>query len=312
MKIHSTKKRRLSFSVTESVSELRLDQWLANADTTLSRTEMRKVIDLGGVHVNGRRVRKCSLALKVGDHIEVFRDSQPLIPFRLADKDVLYRDRYVLAVNKPSGVESQPTPARYKGTLYEALLLYLKNPYRPLDKPELGMVQRLDRETSGVMIFSIHSRAHKPLTQIWQSHGVQKIYHALVEDSGLEDQGEFVSMLARNHRTNKMKSVQRGGKTAHTCYRVLRRMSGFALVEVELLTGRMHQIRAHFAEAGAPLMGDALYGGTRSFNGKTISRTMLHSSRLICDHPVTHNALELEACRPQDFEELLTRLEDES
>jgi len=304
------KSQRLSFVVDSPLVEKRLDQWLATTDRSLSRTVIRKVIDLGGVHVNGRRVRKCSQALKRGDKIELYRDQQPLTPFRLSEEDVLFRDDFLLVVNKPSGVESQPTPSRYKGTLYEALLVFLKDPYRPLDKPELGMVQRLDRETSGAMIFSIHSRCHKPLTEAWQSHRVRKVYHALVRDPGLDDEGEFISLLARNRRTNRMKSVARGGKSAHTLYRVLKRLSGFALVEIQLLTGRMHQIRVHFSEAGAPLLGDKLYGGTCCLGGQEILRTMLHSFRLACDHPVDHKVVEFEAPRPHDFDSLLTRLEN--
>ncbi|WP_321531113.1 RluA family pseudouridine synthase [uncultured Desulfuromonas sp.] len=303
------KSQRLSFVVDSPAAEKRLDQWLAMADSGLSRTVIRKVIDLGGVHVNGRRVRKCSLAVNPGDQIELYRDQQPLTPFRLSEEDILYRDKFLLVVNKPSGVESQPTPARYKGTLYEALMLFLKDPYRPLDKPELGMVQRLDRDTSGAMIFSIHSRSHKALTESWQSRRVQKVYHALVRDPGLDNQGEFISLLARNRRTNRMKSVERGGKSAHTRYRVLKRFSGFALVEIELLTGRMHQIRVHFSEAGAPLLGDKLYGGTCCLVGQEISRTMLHSFRLVCDHPVDSKVVEFEAPRPHDFDALLTWLE---
>ncbi len=298
--------------VEGSPVEKRLDHWLAAADSDLSRTVIRKVIDLGGVHVNGRRVRKCGLTLQHGDQIELYRDQQSLTPFRLSEEEILYRDRYLLVVNKPSGVDSQPTPARYKGTLYEALLFFLKDPYRPLDKPDLAMVQRLDRETSGVMVFSIHTRSHKALTLAWQSRHVHKVYHALVRDPGLEEQGEFISLLARNRRTNRMKSVTRGGKSAHTRYRILQRLSGYALVEIELLTGRMHQIRVHFSEAGAPLLGDRLYGGACCLNGKEISRTMLHSFRLVCDHPMNHHVVEFEAPHPKDFDSLLTWMKRDS
>ena len=305
------KSRHGSFLVRETEGERRLDLWLANESEMFSRTELRKMIDLGGVHVNGCRVRKCSYTLRRGDQVDVYRDMQPLNPFRLSDADILYRDRYLLALNKPSGVDTQPTPARYKGTLYEALLTFLKDPYRPLDKPELAMVQRLDRETSGVMIFSIHKRAHKPLTELWQSRQVRKVYHALVQDPGLDEQGEFVSQLARNRKSNRMKSVEHGGKQAHTLYRILHRMSGHALVEVELLTGRMHQIRAHFSEAGAPLLGDRLYGGELTVKGLAVPRTMLHSSHLVCDHPVNQHSLNLEAPLPEDFNRMLSLLKEE-
>jgi 23S rRNA pseudouridine1911/1915/1917 synthase len=308
MVVMAKKSQVLRLKVSDVVADMRLDQWLASAHESLSRTLAKKIIDLGGVHLNGRRIRKCSQLLRCGDSLEIYQDGQPLEVYRLDDQALIFRDRYVLALNKPAGIDCQPTPARYKGTLYEALLTYLKDPFRPLDKPELAMVQRLDRETSGVMIFSIHRRSHKPLTDIWQTRKVTKVYHALVTDPGLADTGEFISELARNRRTNRMKSVAKGGKYAHTRYRVVQRFSGYALVEVDLLTGRTHQIRVHFSEAGAPLLGDRLYGGNRQPDGIPISRTMLHSSRLMCDHPITHSPLVLEAPWPEDFCLLLNQL----
>lgn len=297
---------RLSVKSTPEVS--RLDQWICDQRSELSRSLIRKVIDLGGVHVNGRRVRKCSLSLNSGDQVEIYQDQGSLVPFRLTEQHLVYRDRYLLAINKPSGIESQPTPARYKGTLYEALLVYLKDPYRPLDKPEVGMVQRLDRETSGLMLFSTHPRSHKPLTQMFQARHVVKRYLALVHGVVAEDDGEYCSLLARQRRDNCMKSVDKGGKQAVTRYRVLQRFAEQTLVEVEIPTGRMHQIRVHFSEAGHPLAGDRRYGGGDRVAGYLVGRTMLHSFSILCDHPVTGQALSLVAPLADDFRKLLLAL----
>jgi 23S rRNA pseudouridine1911/1915/1917 synthase len=282
----------------------RLDQFLTTLDTTLSRNQARAWIDVGGVHVNGRRVRRCSLALKPGDRLEAFRDQQPLTPFRLQQTHILYQDPYLLAVNKPAGIDTQPTPARYKGTLYEALLQWLHNPNRPLDKPSLGMVQRLDRQTSGILVFSTHVRSHKPLTEQVKQRQLKKSYLALVQGEP-EPQGELRGMLARNRRTGLMVTVERGGKEAHCRYRKLEQMAGIALLQVELITGRMHQIRAQFSQQGWPLLGDSAYGGSRQWQGFACERQMLHSWQLGLDHPISREPLHLQAPVPDDILHLL-------
>lgn len=288
---------------------MRLDQFVPARTEELSRTLLRKIVDLGGVHVGGRRVRRCSLQVKAGEVVEVYLDGLPLAPYVLTQEDIVWQDKYLLAVAKPAGVESQPTPARYRGTLYEALLNYLKNPFRPLDIPELGMVQRLDRETSGIMIFSIHPRAHRQLTQIISGREAEKTYLAIVSGTPAEKEGEMRSMLARNRATNRVRSVCKGGKEAITRYRVSAEFADASLVEVNILTGRSHQIRAHFSEAGHPLLGDERYDGPRDRGGRRIHRQMLHSWRLMLPHPVTGDMLSLESPLPADMAELLAALE---
>jgi len=247
-----------------------------------------------------------SAALK--PRLAIFIDGLPFKYFRLAENDVIYQDNYIIVVNKPSMVESQPTPARYKGTLYEALLLWLHDPYKRHVKPSLGMVQRLDRETSGVMIFSIHSRAHKALTHAFSQHQVTKKYLALV--SGVPEcaAGEFVSQLAKNRASNKMKSVEKGGKLAITRYKTIRQFDHCTLMSVTIPTGRMHQIRVHFAEAGHPLVGDLRYGYKAGVLNFDVQRTMLHSWQLECHHPVSGKLLYFQAPIAADMRRILNQL----
>ncbi len=293
--------------LTEDVG-LRLDQYLAQHMAGLSKSLVRKVIDLGGVHVNGHRTRKCSYAIQGTENIEFYLDGQDLTPFVLNEEQVVYRDSYLLVVNKPAGIESQPTPARYRGTLYEALLNYLHNPFRPKDRPELGMVQRLDRETSGLMAFSIHKRAHRGLTRAFSGRAVSKFYLALVHGRLASPEGEFRSLLARNRASNLVRSVARGGKEAVTRYRLMEAFPEASLVEIELLTGRSHQIRAHFSEAGHPLLGDLRYGGPAQCRSFTVDRQMLHAHRLALPHPVSGELLQFEVPAAQDFACLLSIL----
>lgn len=289
------------FTPTDIHQGLRLDIYLPQVQEDWSRTFIRRVIDLGGVHVAGRRVRRCSQMVRAGEQIEVFLDGFPLDPFRLDPEHVLFQDTYLIVINKPAGIESQPTPARFKGTLYEALGLFLQNPSRPLDAPNIGMMQRLDRETSGVMVFSTHIKSHQPLTQAFRDRRVDKRYLALVDGIIDPDEGEFRSLLARQRSTNRVKSVQRGGKEAITRYSVKKRFPSATLVEIELLTGRSHQIRAHFSEAGHPLLGDRRYGGPASLGSIVLPRTLLHSWRLNMEHPVLTENLQFEAPLPEDF-----------
>lgn len=286
----------------------RIDQAISDQCAELSRTLTRKYIDIGGVHINGRRVRKCSLSVKSGDEIEIFIDGFDLTPFRLSDEDIIYKDSYIIVINKPSQIESQPTPARYKGTLYEALTLMLQDPFRLHLKPTLGMVQRLDRDTSGVMIFSIHKNAHKSLTEMFTQRQAKKKYLALVCGALARDEGEFSSSLAKNRATNRMKTVEKGGKLALTRYRILYQFEKFTLVEVDIPTGRMHQIRVHFSEAGHPLVGDVRYGYDETLINADVKRTMLHSWTLNCQHPVSKKNVQFKASAPDDFVKLLALL----
>jgi 23S rRNA pseudouridine1911/1915/1917 synthase len=255
---------------------------------------IRKIIDIGGVHIDGRRVRKAGTILDEGLQIELHRDRGNVEPFRLSKGHVLYQDDYLIVVNKPAGIETQPTPARYKGTLFEALQVWLKRDRRFGRRLEIGMVQRLDRETSGVIVFSIHPRAHKPLSRQFQLFGAKKIYLALAVGRPEPSSGRYVSKLTRDRHANKMKSTSRGGKEAVTNYRVVRTRAvpePISLIELELITGRTHQIRAHLSEAGHPLVGDVRYGGPARVGEHFFSTHCLHSHRLEVGHPISDEPL---------------------
>jgi 23S rRNA pseudouridine1911/1915/1917 synthase len=286
----------------------RLDQYLADAVADLSRQRAKKIIDIGGVHLNGRRVRSCSLPVCAGDSVELYLDHLPLDPFRFAPEEILYRDKYILVLNKPAGIDTQPTHARYKGTVYEALQTLLQDPFRKQRQPELGMVQRLDRGTTGLMVFSTHPHAHRGLSKIFMEHRAKKRYLALVGGGPEADQGEIRSLLARSRKENRVVSVTRGGKEAVTRYTVLNRFSQAALVELDLLTGRSHQIRAHMAELGCPLLGDTRYGGASEFAGLELDRPLLHAAKLAFLHPLTGEHLSFSLPVPSDMQQLIERL----
>lgn len=294
--------------VDAETSGIRIDQFVAARVPELSRGQVRKIIDLGGVHLAGRRVGRCSLEVRCGQKVEVYLDGRSLEVFSLSPDQILFQDAYLLVIDKPAGVEFQPTHARYKGTLYDAVRRYLAE--SESSGVTLGMVQRLDRDTSGATVFSIHPRAHGAMTKLFSERRVEKRYRALVCGSPEEDCGEIRSLLARQHRTNRMKSVDKGGKEAITRYRVLERFDSYALVEVELVTGRSHQIRAHFCEAGHALLGDRSYGGDGSSTDCEAPRTMLHAFGLAFTHPVSGLPLVFEVAPPADMLAVLNGLRD--
>lgn len=296
------------FSPGPEEAGMRIDQFVAGRCEGFSRAVVRKLVDLGGVHVGGRRTRRCSYQVQDGEHIEVYVDGLPLEPFHLDAAKIIWQDKYLLALDKPAGVETQPTPARFKGTVYAALLDFLHDPFRPHQPPSIGMVQRLDRDTSGIMVFSTHPRAHRGLTEAFAGRQARKTYLALVAGRMAGTEGRFCSQLARSRATNKVKTVERGGKEAITCFRVREEFEAASLVEVEILTGRTHQIRAHFSEAGHPLLGDVHYSGPAEWNGCPIGRQMLHSWRLSFPHPVSGETVDLEAPMPDDMAVLLEEL----
>lgn len=300
------------FTPGEADAGQRLDQYLPGVCAPLSRTLARKLIDFGAAHVNGKRIRTCSLAVHAGDKIELYYDGLPLEPFNLSAATIIFQDHHILVLDKPAGIDCQPTPSRFKGTVYAALLEWLANPRQPRQKPPIGMVQRLDRDTSGVLIFSIHPHAHQGLTRQFTQRTVHKTYLALVAGRMPEPTGEFRSLLAKNRATNLMKSVEKGGQEAITRYRTLTVTDDASLVEIDLLTGRSHQIRVHFSEAGHPLLGDTRYGGAASWREHPVDRQMLHAAQLSLQHPVTGASLEFEAPLPADMSTLVHLLQQEN
>jgi 23S rRNA pseudouridine1911/1915/1917 synthase len=283
-------------------SEERLDRFLHGRLPEISRGTLRKIIELGGVHLQGRRCLKCATKVGVGQQVELYRDEGLLDPFRIAAEHILFQDDFLIVINKPAGIDSQPTSARYRGTLYEAVQIWLQGDRRGGRSPQIGMAQRLDRDTSGVIVFSIHPLAHKELTRQLTERIAEKEYLAIISGRPEEAEGRFQSRLIRDRRSGRMGSTGQGGQEAITDYRLLATKGEFSLVHIHLRTGRTHQIRAHFAEAGHPLAGDVRYGGPAEKGGHTFSRQCLHSWRLTLSHPLTGTRLTWTAPLPKDME----------
>jgi len=299
------KKRCIRLQVESTDTHDRLDLFLAQRCPEISRSDYKKIIDIGGVQLNGRRVRKCSQPVCAGNKVDLYLDGRSLEIWQLTVDSILYEDDYLLVINKPAGIDFQPTPSRFKGTLYAAALVYLRQNPVFRRRETLGMVQRLDRDTSGVCVFSIHPRAHKSMTQQVANHHMGKKYLAVVAGFPRQKRGEIESLLARSRRDNRMKSVAKGGKRAVTAYEVISEGEESSLLQLQLMTGRMHQIRVHMSESGHPLLGDTLYGGGRMHGTLKIDRQMLHACELSFEHPVSRQKMLFSAPLPTDFIQVL-------
>jgi 23S rRNA pseudouridine1911/1915/1917 synthase len=300
---------------------MRLDQLLAARLPDLSRSRLRKLIDEGAVRVAGAAAR-ASLRPRAGAEIEV-RVPEPR-PAALVPEDlrlpVLYQDDDLLVIDKPAGVAVHPGAGIQSGTVVHGLLHQVRGLAGIGGELRPGIVHRLDKETSGCLVVAKTEPALRGLQAEFKSRRVQKRYLAIVHGEPPE-QGEFDTLHGRHPVDRKRFSSRvREGRRAVTRFRVLARGGRAALVEAELLTGRTHQIRAHFADAGFPLLGDVLYGGRRRESrlrpdapvrraAAAIGRHALHATSLGFTHPITGAPVRCDAPLPGDFLAALRELE---
>jgi 23S rRNA pseudouridine1911/1915/1917 synthase len=290
----------------------RLDQHLATALPDLSRSRLKALIEDGRVLLNGRTCRP-GARLKGGEEIAI---SVPApTPAKPIAQDlpieVLFQDRSLIVVNKAAGMVVHPGAGHSEGTLVNALLHRVKDLGGVGGELRPGIVHRLDRETSGCMVVAKDEKTLAALQRSFKAREVTKLYLALVHGAP-KAEGRFETLYGRHPKHRKRFTTKvREGKPALTLYRVLEQFDGAALVEADLRTGRTHQVRVHFAEAGHPLLADGLYGGGRKAKGavkdatEAVGRQALHAWKLALAHPRTGKPLAFEAPIPEDFERAL-------
>lgn len=294
----------------------RLDRLLAEElpgriGQPLSRGQVRTVILAGVIRVDGRPERGPGYIVEAGARLEASIHLERLrrgAPGALPPPLVLHHDAELLAVSKPAGLLTHPSADPSRPSLVGQLRTWLAESGRG---EHLGVHQRLDADTSGVIAFGRSPAADASLARQFAARSVGKTYHALTlrpaRATPREWRSEEPLATEGTGRTARMVAKQ-GGSPATTLFRVLRVLSRGLLVEARPLTGRKHQIRAHLAGAGLPILGDVRYGGPATLEGRSIRRAMLHASRLDIVHPVTGRPLRIEAGYPPDFERLLREL----
>src|SRR5574341_292475 len=298
------------FVVTRAEAGERLDAYVARVGG-LSRARIQRLIADGHVLVGGHP-QKSRHRLSAGERICL--RIPPPVPLTLTPEviplDIRYEDADLLVVNKPAGMVVHPGAGRTTGTLVHALLAHCEHlpGIGGVERP--GIVHRLDRDTSGVLVVAKTETAHQSLSRQFKARVVQKRYLALVHGELRPDSGRIEATIGRREHDRKRMGVRRvGGREARTAYRVIRRLSGMTVLELELETGRTHQIRVHLAHLGHPVLGDQLYGGRRErrrvvAGAPRADRQMLHAWRLSFCHPRTGAWLEVMAPLPRDFLQL--------
>ena len=270
-----------------------------------SRSRIQQWIKAGRVRVNGGD-QKASYTLRGGETIEVDPIEPPPLAAAPEDLpvDVLYEDKDVVAINKPAGLVVHAGAGAFSGTLVNRLVHRFGELSKAGGEVRPGIVHRLDKDTSGVLLVARNDAAHRNLAAQFASRTVEKVYIALVRGVVKDGHGRITAPIARDpvHRT-RMTARLGTGRTALTEYRVLRRFAKFTLLEVRIGTGRTHQIRVHLSSIGHPVVGDRLYGAPARVEGRPpLSRFLLHARRIRFLSPSTGQAITVEAPLPGEFE----------
>ncbi len=299
-----------SIVVENNVAGLRLDHFLAAQFPDQSRSSLIKLIHSGHVLVNGRHV-KAGQRLRTADIVDVVippPQPQLLVP-EPVDFTVLYEDQQVLVVSKPAGVVVHPAAGHHGGTLVHGLLYRCAHlPAAAEDRP--GIVHRLDKDTSGIMLVAKTEHALRALMADFKARKVSKTYHAILLGCPREDEGTVAAAIGRHPVDRKKMAIRPShGKHAVTNWRILERFAnGWCFAEIGIETGRTHQIRVHMASMQAPVAGDLVYGGEDRAGLLRPKRQMLHASTLCFNHPATGARLCLSSALPEDMEGLLLLL----
>lgn len=308
---HSTSHDERKLSVQVSEAGQRLDRYLAGVLNNLSRTAVQQMIIEGAVLINGRS-SKPGYMLRSGDEVQIssFEPSQPastIKPQRLP-LEVIYEDKDLLVVNKPAGMVVHPAPGHHDDTLINALLAYYPDIEGERADQRPGIVHRLDKDTSGLLIIARNVSTQAALMEQMKQHKIVKRYLALVEGIVALDQGSIDAPIGRNPRHRQQMAVTaRGSREARTHFRVLERYASHTLMLLELETGRTHQIRVHLKAIGHPIAGDPVYGSGRILRGLELHRQFLHAYQLKFTHPTTGATIDVEAPLPDELQAVLNQ-----
>ena len=288
----------------------RLDAFLARSVPDLTRSAAQRLLEQGAVTLRGRAAKKNDKT-RLGDSLTVcLPEPQPvdLVPQNIP-LDVIYEDDDVIVVNKPVGLVVHPAPGHPDGTLVNALLYHCGTSLSGINgELRPGIVHRIDRDTSGLIVAAKNDRAHLALAAQLQDHSLARVYEAVAVGGFREDCGTVDAPLGRHPVDRKKMAVDRkNGREAVTHWSVLARYPGYTHVECRLETGRTHQIRVHLASIGHPLLGDTVYGSKKPWPG--LAGQCLHARRLRFVHPSTGEPLELECPLPDWFRDVLEKLE---
>jgi 23S rRNA pseudouridine1911/1915/1917 synthase len=290
------------YSLVADEQDERLDKYVCRKLTQLSRTRVQKLIAGGHITVNDQAA-KPGLRLNLGDRLKVIIPPTP--PSRLAPEamplNIFYEDDDLLVVDKPAGLTVHPAPGHPGHTLANALLSHFPHLADISDSLRPGIVHRLDKDTSGVMVVAKNSSAQANLAEQFKTHSVAKTYMVLVKGKLTPENGVIEAAIGRDPRNRKRMAVVAGGREARTEYKVIKYIGDYTLLEVMPETGRTHQIRVHLAAIGFPVVGDKIYGVKSPY----LDRQFMHACRLGFSLLSTGEHVEFKSELPADLEKAL-------
>lgn len=288
--------------------DIRIDVFISQKLSDISRNSVQKLIGDGNVTVNAKEI-KANYKVKVNDIIKVLIPPPEILDVEAENipLDIVYEDDDLAVINKPQGMVVHPAPGHYSGTMVNGLMFHLKNLSTINGIMRPGIVHRLDKNTSGLMLVAKNDKSHNYLAKCLKEHSIKRIYYALVEGVIKEDEGEINAPLGRSEKDRKKRAVTvKNSKEAITNYWVVERYSRHTLMKLRLKTGRTHQIRVHMKYIGHPVVGDDIYGSKANKFG--LEGQLLHSKILGFVHPSTKEYMEFESELPDYFLKVLNKI----
>lgn len=293
--------------------ELIVEKEYSRADVFISeslnitRSYVKQLVEKEAVFVNNRPIKKCGVSLSVGDAVSVDIPDPQVISAEPQDIpiDIVFEDDQVIVVNKAQGMVTHPAVGTPSGTLVNALMFHVDRLSSINGNIRPGIVHRLDKDTSGLLVVAKTDLAHKSLAEQIEKKSANRQYVALCDGNFREDEGEIEKPIGRNPNDRKLMAVVKDGRYAKTLYKVLERFGKYTLVEFTLKTGRTHQIRVHSKSISHSIVGDERYGGSNEFH---LNGQLLHAFRLSFTHPTTGERMTFEAPLPAHFQDILEKL----
>ena len=299
-----------TYKIGEENVNCRIDKVIPILNENITRMVTQKLIEEEKIQVNGKKI-KASYKVKLNDEItlEIPEVKETEILPENIDIDVLYEDEYIIVVNKEKGMVVHPANGNYTGTLVNALMYRCKETLSGIGgEKRPGIVHRLDKDTSGVLIVAKCDKAHLNISNQIKNHEVKKTYIALVKGIVKDDEATIDMPIGRSKKDRKKMDIDKNGKNAITHFKVLKRYQGYTLLEINIETGRTHQIRVHLSTIGYPIVGDVVYSnGKNEFN---VQGQMLHAKSIEFVHPITLKKMKIEAPLPKYFNNILEELRD--
>ncbi|OIJ13237.1 pseudouridine synthase [Anaerobacillus alkalilacustris] len=299
--------------IEEAAQNERLDKWISSQDNAWSRTQVQQWMKEGNLIVNGKNI-KSNYKCQKGDKVSLEVPEPQILDVEPEEMnlDIVYEDQHLLVVNKPRGMVVHPAPGHLTGTLVNGLMAHCKDLSGINGVLRPGIVHRIDKDTSGLLMVAKNDKAHESLVNQLKDKTTTRIYKAITHGVIAHDHGTIDAPIGRDKQDRQSMTVtDENSKEAVTHFTVLERLKEFSLIECKLETGRTHQIRVHLKYIGYPLAGDPKYGPPRTLK-LPINGQALHAAVLGFTHPVTNERLTFERDVPEDFQHLLNEIKKNS